>query len=101
MSVAEYQNPYPSATDQYMTQLSKAAVLFGQWMAGTIEPPSHEGGMSIPENDEQLLAYVGSTNNLATITYKKNGTVVATQTFTYVGGAAADDDLISRIVVTY
>ncbi len=52
-------------------------------------------GLNIPEHDYVALTYVGSTNNINTVTYKTSGpagTTVATLTFTYVGGAPASDD---------
>ena len=49
-------------------------------------------GFGIPEYDSVDLNYVGSTNNLDTVVYKKSTTTVATLTFTYVGGTPAADD---------
>jgi hypothetical protein len=40
-------------------------------------------GFQIPEYDELALTYYGSTNNIATVVYKKNSTSVATLTLTY------------------
>jgi len=40
-------------------------------------------GFQIPEYDELALTYYGSTNNIATIVYKKDSTSVATLTLTY------------------
>lgn len=53
------------------------------------------GGLDIPEHDHITLAYVGTTNNLATVTYREggaSGTVVATLSFTYIGGTPSSDD---------
>lgn len=53
------------------------------------------GGFGLPAYDYVSTAYVGSTNNPDTITYKtggSSGTTVATFTFTYVGGAPASDN---------
>lgn len=50
---------------------------------------------SVPYHDEQVIAYYGSTNNIHTITYKVNGATIATQTLTYQGGGASDDDLLT------
>lgn len=58
------------------------------------------GGVIIPEFDTFVPAYVGSTNNIATVIYKKAGTEVARWTFTYVGSGAADNDRISSGVFT-
>lgn len=49
-------------------------------------------GFGIPEFDSVDLNYVGSTNNLDTVVYKKATTTVATLTFTYVGGTPTSDD---------
>ena len=40
-------------------------------------------GFQIPEYDELSLTYYGSTNNIATIVYKKASATVATLTLTY------------------
>ena len=40
-------------------------------------------GFQIPEYDELALTYYGTTNNIATVVYKKNSTSVATLTLTY------------------
>jgi len=61
------------------------------------------GGMVIPNNDYQAFTYYGSTNNIQTIVYKtggSSGTTVATQTFTYVGGGASDDDDVASITLS-
>jgi hypothetical protein len=52
-------------------------------------------GLNIPQHDYVALTYVGSTNNLDTVTYKEGGSggqTVATLTFTYVGGTPGVDD---------
>jgi hypothetical protein len=40
-------------------------------------------GFQIPEYDQLALTYYGSTNNIATVLYKKTGATVATLTLTY------------------
>ena len=40
-------------------------------------------GFQIPEYDELALTYYGTTNNIATVVYKKDSTSVATLTLTY------------------
>jgi len=40
-------------------------------------------GFQIPEYDEIGLTYYGTTNNIATVIYKKSSSVVATLTLTY------------------
>jgi hypothetical protein len=52
-------------------------------------------GLNIPQHDHVELAYVSTTNNLATVTYKEGGSggqTVATLTFTYIGGTPSSDD---------
>lgn len=52
-------------------------------------------GFNIPQYDYIDISYVGSTNNIDTVTYKEggaSGTTVATLTFTYVGGVPAGND---------
>lgn len=52
-------------------------------------------GLDIPQHDFIDLNYVGTTNNLSTVIYKDGGaagTLVATLTFTYVGGTPSADD---------
>ncbi len=99
MSQSDFESP-PQAEGYWTTNISKMAVLFGKWMSGSIAPPSSSGGMTIPPNDEQLLSYFGSTNNLANIVYKQAGSIVATQSFEYKNLAVANDDLIVRITLT-
>lgn len=40
-------------------------------------------GFQIPEYDELSLTYYGSTNNVATVVYQKEGNTVATLTLEY------------------
>ena len=52
-------------------------------------------GLNIPQHDYISVSYVGSTNNINTVTYKEggaSGTTVATLNFTYVGGTPSADD---------
>ena len=52
-------------------------------------------GLDIPQHDFIDLNYVGTTNNLSTVLYKDggaSGTLVATLTFTYIGGTPTTDD---------
>jgi hypothetical protein len=56
-------------------------------------------GVSIPTFDAFAVAYYGATNNVHTVIYTRNGTEVARWTFTYVGGAAADDDDVASGVL--
>lgn len=90
----------PQAQGNWQVNMSKMAVLFGQWMQGDLSPSLAPSGMAVPANDEQILEYYGSSNNVSNIIYKQGGQVVATQTFEYVGGGVADDDNISRITLT-
>lgn len=52
------------------------------------------GGFLIPEYDFIDISYFGSTNNISTVVYKKDGTTVATLTLTYIGGTPASDDAL-------
>jgi len=52
-------------------------------------------GFCIPAHDYVALTYVGSTNNISTVTYKTGGAsgqTVATLTLTYIGGTPSADD---------
>jgi hypothetical protein len=49
-------------------------------------------GLNIPQHTEVTLAYHGSTNNIATATYKEGTNTVATLTLDYVGGVPSSDD---------
>jgi hypothetical protein len=52
-------------------------------------------GLNIPQHDYIALTYHGSTNNIATVTYKEggaNGLTVATLTLSYAGGVPSSDD---------
>ena len=61
------------------------------------------GSSPIPYHDHFAVTYIGSTNNIGTVTYKvggPTGTVVAVNTLTYVGDGAADDDLIETSTIS-
>jgi len=47
--------------------------------------------------DAQELSYYGSTNNIHTITFKRDGVTLATRTFTYQGGGSVDNDKLTGI----
>jgi len=52
-------------------------------------------GLSIPAYDHVAMTYVGTTNNLDTVVYRRggpSGTIVATVTYTYVGGTPITDN---------
>lgn len=54
------------------------------------------GGLSLPAFDSLAVVYIGSTNNIYTVTYSLTGTgQVAHWTFTYLGGGASNDDLLT------
>ena len=57
-------------------------------------------GFQIPEYDELALTYYGSTNNIATVVYKKASIVVATLTLTYTTQppTANDANLVKVII---
>lgn len=61
------------------------------------------GGFAIPDFDHMALTYFGATNNVASQVFKRGGaagTTVATLTYTYTGGGAADDDRIASITIS-
>lgn len=65
-----------------------------------IAPGGGNGGIQLPASDYVAYTYYGSTNNIETATYKvggSGGTTVATLTYTYVNGGAADDDNIASV----
>lgn len=58
-------------------------------------------GFQIPEYDELALTYYGSTNNIATVVYKKTGSTVATLTLTYsVQPPVADDAKLVKVAIS-
>lgn len=100
MSRELYDNTDFNAEDDALVAIKK----FIQWFrgdgrggesAGSTFTPA--GSFPIPAFDEQVFAYYGATNNIQTITYKKDGATVSTLTFQYVGGGAADDDNVTNI----
>lgn len=58
-------------------------------------------GFQIPEYDQLALTYYGSTNNIATVVYKKSGSTVATLTLTYsVQPPITDDAKLINVVIS-
>jgi hypothetical protein len=58
-------------------------------------------GFQIPEYDELALTYYGTTNNIATVIYKKESDVVATLTLTYaVQPPTANDANLVKVVIS-
>lgn len=58
-------------------------------------------GFQIPEYDELALTYYGSTNNIATVVYKKTGATVATLTLTYsVQPPVANDAKLTGVTIS-
>lgn len=55
-------------------------------------------GFEIPAHDEIAITYIGATNNIDTVVYKKDGATVATLTMSYAAAGAADDDLLTGVV---
>jgi len=52
-------------------------------------------GLNIPQHDYISVSYVGSTNNINTVTYKEggaSGTTVATLTFSYTTSPPTTND---------
>jgi hypothetical protein len=59
-------------------------------------------GFQIPEYDELALTYYGSTNNIATVQYLKDGNPVATLTLTYaIQPPVANDANLTTVSVAY
>ena len=50
--------------------------------------------------DSRELTYVGTTNNVETVVYKRGGVTVKTHTFTYVGNGASDNDKVASETVS-
>jgi len=58
-------------------------------------------GFQIPEYDELALTYYGSTNNIATVIYKKDSSAVATLTLTYsVQPPVSNDANLVKVVIS-
>jgi hypothetical protein len=58
-------------------------------------------GFQIPEYDELALTYYGTTNNIATVIYKKESDVVATLTLTYaVQPPTVNDANLVKVVIS-
>ena len=58
-------------------------------------------GFQIPEYDELSLTYYGTTNNIETVVYKNNSSVVATLTLTYsVQPPTANDANLVNITIS-
>jgi hypothetical protein len=58
-------------------------------------------GFQVPEYDEIDLTYYGTTNNIATVVYSKDGSVVATLTLTYqVQPPTANDANLVNVIIS-
>jgi len=58
-------------------------------------------GFQVPEYDELALTYYGTTNNVATVVYKKTGATVATLALTYsVQPPIADDANLIKVTIS-
>ena len=58
-------------------------------------------GFQVPEYDELALTYYGTTNNVATVVYKKTGATVATLTLTYsVQPPTTDDENLVNVTIS-
>ena len=59
-------------------------------------------GFEIPAYDQIDITYYGSTNNIATVQYLKDGTPVATLTLTYaIQPPVANDANLTTVSVAY
>lgn len=96
MSATIDQSPFDRAMSIFscpQSQYSERELLM---LIGTLVA---RGTSNIPFYNKQEITYVGSTNNVESIVYKNGTTVVATQSFTYVGSGAADDDKVATITI--
>lgn len=58
-------------------------------------------GFEIPPYDEIDITYYGSTNNISTVVYSKDGSAVATLTLTYsVQPPIADDANLTNVTIS-
>lgn len=86
----------------YTGRAVKPSEALNQIMRNTKNLASSSGSDSfaIPTYDYVALTYYGSTNNVHTQTFKSggsSGTTVATLTYTFANGAAANDDFVASI----
>src|SRR3984957_12432349 len=58
------------------------------------------GAVAIPPFDAVVIAYIGTTNNIATGIYTLVNVEQARWTFTYLGGGVSNDDLITSAAFT-
>lgn len=79
-------------------------VLYNIYLAARALQQAASGGSSngilIPSSDYVAYTYYGATNNIETAVYKtggSGGSTVATLTFTYVGGGAANNDNVATL----
>jgi hypothetical protein len=101
------QDVSPSGNDTPVWSLRKICkILYDLWAGnvsigimtnGPIAVTTPPVGFAIPPYDSTTYSYFGSTNNVETIVFKKNSVAVATLTFTYVNGGAANDDQVASI----
>lgn len=83
----EFQNLMPQETDSPY-ELTQKQVAAAAKMVSMLQSQLPYGA------DEQAITYIGATNNIQTITYKKAGVTIKTRTFSYAGEGAANDDKI-------
>ena len=73
------------------------SALGGSSSSGSGPATVNVNGFIIPAYDKINFTYYGSTNNIYTQVFSMSGTTVATLTYAYAGGAAADNDVITVI----
>ncbi len=102
MAQSLFQDP-PQAEGYWTTNLSKMAIIIWQMSQGTLSLNTSapgQGASPAPAGFQRQYAYFGATNNVQTITYLQDSTVLGVVTFTYVNGGGSDDDDIATEVWT-
>lgn len=85
--------------DQYSVLQKINQLLFDAYGGGTSDSYVNTGGFTVPAFNDVKFTYYGSTNNIKTQKFYSNGVLVTngTLTYSYAGGGAANDDLITDI----
>lgn len=89
-----------ASTSQPLQQQMVVAAALGSGSGTQNVQVVNGASFSIPTFDYQGFTYFGATNNIQTQVFKSGGsggTTVATLTYAYSAGGAADDDLITSI----
>lgn len=92
-----YATPYPQTEVEFLDAIMQNTGGYNSSGGTGGGPASGSGGFSIPLFDRQVFTYFAGTNNVRTITYSLSGATVATLTFAYLAGGAANDDLVTVV----